>query len=278
MIKVLFSQLAVVFCLCAVAFGVTALAEEELPRGLQGVTVKEHLGENVDLSLQFTDHNGNKVALRDFFQDGKPVLMTLNYYRCKMLCNLQLNAVVEGLRKLDWTAGKEFRIVTTSIDSRNTPMMAKEKRDQFLKMLGRGPDVDWSFLVGEDANITALASQIGFEYKYDEEEDQFAHGLAIFFVSPEGKLTRYLYGLEYSPRDIKFALLDSSAGKIGSSVEKFILNCFHYDETRGRYGPHAFRVMRYGGLLTVTVVGAGLTTLWRREKHFYNREENNRVV
>lgn len=256
---------------CAMA----SFAEESLPKELQGVTVKEHLGDSIDTSLTFKDHNGQDVALKDYFSDGKPVLLTLNYYVCQTLCTLQLNALVDGLRGLNWTPGKEFRIVTISIDPRNTPELASEKRKAYLQSLGKG-DVEWHFLVGNETNIAKIASQVGFEYKWDPVSEQYAHGLAIYFVTPEGKLSRYLYGLTYSARDLKFALLDSSSGKIGTSVENFILNCFHYDETQGRYGPSALKAMRYGGLFTVGLLGMGLAKLWRREK--ISVRSRNRVV
>lgn len=267
-----------IFLLSALALAcasLTGYAEEKTPKELRGVTIKEHLGKSLDLSIPFENDRGEKVTIGSFFEQGKPVLLTLNYYKCKMLCSLQLNALVEGVQKLGWKPGDKFRMVTVSIDPRNNAQLAHEKRESYLKSLGMG-DVDWTFLVGTKANIDRLASQVGFEYKYDPVEDQYAHGIAAYFVSPTGVLSRYLYGLEYSPRNLKFALIDASSGKIGSSVDKFILSCFHYDETRGKYGPTALKVMRVGGVFTMTILGAGLLVLWRRDKK--HRREKNRVV
>jgi protein SCO1/2 len=239
-------------------------AAELLPRKLQGVTVEEHLGQRADLAAPFTDHQGRPASLRTYLAEGKPVLLTLNYYGCTMLCNLQLNALIKGLRGMDWTPGDQFRIVTVSIDHREGATLARDKRAAYLKALGRG-EVDWSFLTGSEASIRRVAGSVGFGFAYDKEQDQYAHPLVLTFLSPEGKISRYLYGLEYTPRDIKFALLEAAQGKVGSTVERLILSCFHYDATSGRYGPFALGIMRLGGAVTVLVLGLLLLGLWWRE-------------
>ncbi len=242
-----------------------ARAEEALPRKLQGVTVEERLGAQVDLGLRLRDQTGREVALADYFRDGKPVLLTLNYYRCKMLCNLQLNALTAGLRGLEWTAGDRFRIVTVSIDHRESSKLASEKRAAHLRALGRGAAVDWSFLVGDERSVRRLADQVGFGYRYDRESDQFAHPAAIMFLSPLGKVSRYLYGIEYRPRDLKFALIEAAEGRVGSVADRLILSCFHYDSSSGRYGPFAFGIMRLSGAATLVLLGGFLAVHWRRE-------------
>ncbi|MCB1153715.1 SCO family protein [bacterium] len=241
-----------------------AKAEEPLPNQLEGVAIQEHLGEQLDLSIPFTDHNGQAVTLKNYVRGDLPVILTLNYYECPMLCTLVLNSLTKSLGGMDWAPGQNFRIVTISIDPNETPKLAAKKRASHLEELGLG-DADWSFLVGTKENIDRVAETVGFGYKYDEDQDQYAHPAAIFFLSPEGKVSRYLYGLDYKPRDVKFALVESSEGRVGSPVDKLVLSCFHYDSSIGAYGPFAFGMMRVGGVVTVVVMAVMLGFFWRRE-------------
>lgn len=242
-----------------------AEAEEQRPPALKSVSIEEHLGNVLDLDLSFTDHQGREVVLRDFFKGGKPVLLTLNYYRCAMLCNLQLNALVESLGGMEWVPGDQFRILTLSIDPNEGPDLARGKRTSYLNSLGRG-EVDWTFLVGGEENIKKVADTVGFSYVYDPKTNEFAHPAAAFFLSPTGTVSRYLYGIQYKSRDIKFALVEASEGRLGSPVDKLILSCFHYDSSRGAYGPFAFGIMRLGGVVTMVVLGGALVVMWRRER------------
>lgn len=244
--------------------GVPVRAAERTPRQLENVTILEHLGETLDPKLTFRNEAGEQVALGDFFKAGKPVILTLNYYQCQTLCSIQLNGFLEGLKTLDWKVGENFRVVTVSIDPNNTPAQAAEKRKQYAQALNQR-DADWNFLVGDEANVRALADAVGFLYRFDAETNQFAHSAAVYFLSPEGKITRYLYGIEYSARDLKFALMDASQGKLGSAMEQLILRCFHYDETLGKYTPFAMNSMRTGAVVTVSALGLLLTILWRRD-------------
>lgn len=266
-----------VMCLCSVAYaqppgvkpgeaGRSSSAEMNSPAGNQ-IDVDEQLGEVMDLNLNFVDHNGNEVSLSDYFDGERPVLLTLNYYRCPVLCNVQLNALTESLRELPWTPGDEhFRVVTVSIDPREDAALAKKKRASHLESLGKGDDVDWAFLTGDALDIRLLAAQVGFGYAYDKEQDQYAHPPVLIFVSPEGKVARYVYGLAYNPRDIKFGLIDAAEGKVGSTVDKVILSCFHYDPSLGRYGTFAFGMMRLGGVVILVILGTVLFFLWRRNE------------
>jgi protein SCO1/2 len=231
------------------------------------IDVDEHLGEHIAKELAFKNHEGETVTLGDYFDGDRPVLLTLNYYRCPVLCNVQLNQLTESLRELDWTAGDDnFRIVTVSIDPREGVELAKKKREGHLSALERGGKVDWEFLTGDAINIRLLAAQVGVSYAYDGEQDQYAHPPVVMFVSPEGKIARYLYGLTYEPQDIKFSLMDAAEGKIGSTTEKLIFSCFHYDATLGKYGKDAMAIMRYGGVATIFVFGGFLSFFWRRER------------
>jgi protein SCO1/2 len=231
----------------------------------KAVAVDEMLGGYLDMDLAFTDHDGKQVRLGDYFDGERPVLVTLNYYRCPTLCNLQLNALTRTLQAFEWAPGEQYRIVTVSIDPREDAELAANKRSSHLEALGRG-DVDWNFLVGDAAQVHMLAAQLGIGYAYDAQQDQYAHPAVLMFASPEGKVARYLYGLEYDPNDVKFALMEAAEGRVGSPVDKLILSCFHYDATLGEYGPFAMGIMRLGGATMVLIVGIPLIFVWRRER------------
>jgi protein SCO1 len=228
------------------------------------IAVDEMLGGHLDMDLEFVDHQGKQVRLGDYFDGKRPVLITLNYYRCATLCNLQLNALTRTLDGFDWTPGDQYRIVTVSIDPRENPELAAAKRDSHLEALDRG-EVDWNFLTGDALQIRMLAAQLGIGYAYDAEQDQYAHPAVLMFASPEGKIARYLFGLEYNASDVKFALMEAADGRVGSTVDKIILSCFHYDATLGEYGPFAMGIMRLGGAFMVLIVGIPLMFVWRRE-------------
>ncbi len=236
------------------------------------VGVDETLGAMLDLDMRFTDHHGEQVRLGDYFDGERPVLITLNYYRCPTLCNLQLNSLTETLREFEWAPGEHYRIVTVSIDPREDAELAANKRATHLDSLGKGDDLDWNFLVGDALQVRMLAAQLGVGYAYDAEQDQYAHPAVLMFASPDGKVARYIYGLEYAPSDVKFALMEAAEGRVGSPVDKLILSCFHYDASIGKYGPFAMGIMRLGGALMVVIVGSFLLVFWRRERRFRHRE------
>lgn len=237
------------------------------------VAVDEMLNGELDMDLAFVDHDGNAVRLGDYFDGDRPVLITLNYYRCPTLCNLQLNSLTRTLEGFaepsgfgaDWLPGKQYRIVTVSIDPREGPELAAKKRQTHLDALGQG-EVDWNFLTGDALQVRMLAASLGIGYAYDAEQDQYAHPAVLMFISPEGKVARYLYGLEYQPSDVKFALMEAADGRVGSPVDKLILSCFHYDASIGEYGPFAMGIMRLGGAAIVLIVGIPMAFIWRRER------------
>jgi protein SCO1/2 len=240
-------------------------AAEPMPKQLEGVGVSEHLGGQVPLDAVFTDWSGQKVRLGDFFTDGKPVLLSLNYYTCPMLCGLQLNGLLHAMSRLDWTAGTQFRVVTVSIDPREQWQLARGKRESFLGEYSR-PGGDWAFLTGTEPEIARLAAAVGFGFRYDPAQKQYAHPAVLTVVSPKGTVSRYLYGIEYKPNDLKFSLMDASQGKTASTVDKIILSCFHFDASEGRYTPWAFGIMRLGGGLTMVLLATLLTVLWLHER------------
>jgi protein SCO1/2 len=245
--------------------GSLACGEERVPKPLAQVTIQEQLGNQLNVDVPFINHQGLAVKLGDYFKAGRPVLLTLNYYACPMLCTLQLNGLIQTLRQVGWKPGDSFQMVTLSIDARETPELANQKRKSYLDLLGWG-EVSWDFLVGQEENIRTVASAVGFTYQYDPETDQFAHPAVAFFLSPGGQVMRYLYGLQVSARDFKFALIDASLGKVGTTLEKLILSCYMYDSRHGAYGPFAMGMMRLGGILTVVLVAFFLALLWKREQ------------
>ncbi|MCB9728658.1 MAG: SCO family protein [Deltaproteobacteria bacterium] len=257
-------------CLLLSASGVAvpaAVAVERVPEPLQKIDIENHLGQKVSPSLSFTDHTGRAVTLGDYFDGKRPVLLTLNYFRCTTLCSVQLNELTGALKKLEWTPGDEhFRVVTVSFDPKDTVDIARGKRESYLDELGKGQDADWAFLTGTQDQIDQLTTQLGYKYTWDTETEQYAHAPAIYTLSPDGTISRVLMGLTYEPRDLRFGLIDASKGEVGTVFDKIILSCFHYVSSDGKYTPFAFGVMRLGGLLTLAVLGLFLLFHWRRER------------
>lgn len=246
---------------------------EPLPQELEGIGIVEHLNEPIPLELEFTDDEGRAVRIGDYFHKDRPVLLSVVYYSCPMLCTLVLNGMTEALRELDWTPGKEFELVTVSFDARETHTLARLKKQSYLSEYGRpGAGPGWHFLVGGEGSIRSLTEAIGFKYRWDEEGHQFAHQAAIYVLTPDGKISRYLYGVMFEPRTLRLSLVEAGAGKVGSPFDQIILYCFHYDETSGSYALAARNVMRAGGILSIVVLGAFLSRLWIRDRQRRRKE------
>jgi protein SCO1 len=241
--------------------------DEQLPSELVGVDVTPRIGEKVNLDLQFTAENGYQVPLRQLFGKGKPVILNLVYYRCPMLCNLVLNGQAAAMRELAWTAGKEFDIVTISIDPEETFDLAKGKKSFYLEAYGRPQArAGWHFLTDHQGNTKRLADQVGFKYHWDAKTEQWAHTAAIMVLTPDGRVSQYLYGVRFKERDLRLALTEASEGKLGTLADKLILFCFHYDPEAKGYVPFARNLMKAGGGLMVLVMGIAITVLFRRER------------
>lgn len=240
-------------------------AEQPLPAELEGVGVEEKLGAQIDLNLTFTAENGYQVPLRQYFAQGRPVLLNLVYYQCPMLCNLILNGQTATLRQIPWTPGKEFEIVTISIDPNETFQLAARKKQTYLTTYER-PAPGWHFLADHQGNSKRLADQVGFRYRWDEKTEQYAHAATIVFLTPEGKISRYLYGIHFKPRDVRLALTEASQNKFALTVDRLLLYCFHYDPQTRSYVLFAKNVMRGGGVLIVLVLAFVLWRMWRFEK------------
>jgi len=239
--------------------------QDQKPSILQQVGIDQKLNTQLPLDLTFRDEHGATVRLGDYF-GSKPVIVSLVYYRCPMLCEQVLNGMTAALNVLRFDVGKEFNIVTVSIDPTETPEIAAKKKEVYLHRYQRPTaDKGWAYLTGDQTNIEQLAKAIGFRYVYDERTKQYAHASGIVVATPEGRLAQYYYGIEYSPKDLRLGLIEASQNKIGTVVDQLLLYCYHYDPATGHYGAIAMRALRIAGALTVVVLGGFVITMLRRE-------------
>jgi protein SCO1/2 len=242
------------------------------------ITIEQKLNEQVPLDLTFHDESGRTVQLREYF-GKKPVLLTLVYYECPSLCGLVLQGLLKSLRVLKYTPGDQFDIVTVSINPKETPALAAAKKQNFLKEYGRLDAANgWHFLTGEEPQIRRLADAVGFRYVYDPKSGQYAHAAGVMLLTPDGKVSRYFYGIEYSPRDLRMGIIDASQGKVGSPVEKIILFCYQYDPTTGKYSLAILRVVQLSSAFTVLLVGGFMVLQFYREKRARSLRKREEVV
>jgi len=257
---------AAVLALLAAGPQAEAQRAEPLPEDLEDVGVTERLDTPVPLELELRDERGQSVRLSDYFDSRRPVLLSLVYYECPMLCTLVLDGMLRVLQELDWTPGEQFEIVTVSIDPRETPELAQQKKATYLAAYGRPAAAPgWHFLTADAPAIGRLTDAVGFRYRYLEDRGEFAHPAVLFVLTPEGRLSRYLFGVQHDPRTLRLSLVEAAAGRIGSPMDKFLLYCYRYDADAGRYAPVALKIMRLGGGASALVLGAFLIGLWRRE-------------
>jgi protein SCO1/2 len=236
------------------------------PEQLQGVGLEQRLNEQVPLDLAFRDDAGRPVSLRQYF-GRKPVVLALVYYECPMLCTLVLNGLLRSLRALSFDAGRDFEVVAVSIDPAEKPSLAAINKRRFTSGYARPGAADGvHFLTGEEAAIQSLAQAVGFRYRYDAKTDQYAHASGIMLLTPDGRLARYFYGVEYSARDLRLGLVEASAGRIGTPVDQILLYCFHYDPATGKYGAVILNILRILGLATVAALSAFLIVMLRRDR------------
>ncbi len=237
-----------------------------LPTALQGVDVIEDLNAQVPLDLKFVDQNGKPVRLKEYFHHDRPVVLTLVYYECPMLCSLVLNGLVNGLQKTPWKPGRDFDLLTVSFDPSEKPPLAADKRSRYLKSYGQpeGTPV-WPFLTGEQEPIRMLADAVGFRYNALPGIRQFAHSAVVFVLTPEGRVSRYLYGIEFSPRDLRLALAEAAAGRAGPTFDRVLLSCFRYNPATRQYAVFVTRFLQIGGLFVLCLVVALLVWCWRLE-------------
>jgi protein SCO1/2 len=258
-----------------VAGAVRAQAPTDAPPDPEGIGITEHLGDQLPLELPFTDESGKAVTLGDYFNDDKPVVLTLVYYRCPAICNALLNGMVYTLNDMEWVAGEEFRIVTVSFDPSETHDLADAKKRNYLSHYERGTVADgWRFLVGEESSTVALAETVGFEYRYEPRTGLYTHAASLMVCTPDGRLSRYINDVMFEPETLRLALMEASEGTIGTPMQQFLLKwCYTYDPGAGKYVVAARKLMMFGGAAMVLLTFVGLGALWRYESKRLERRK-----
>lgn len=256
------------FALAAIVLVPSSLSAQILtdkPNELIDVGIVEHRDQRLPLSTSFTDSSGNTVRLSEFFDGERPVILSFNYASCPMLCKLQLNGLVDGLRKLDWDAGDKFRVVSISIDPSETSQQAAASKQKHLNAYGRpGTGDGWEFLTGTPASIRTAAAAAGFKYKYVPATREYSHTAAVMVCTPDGRLSQYLYGVMYDESTLRLSLADATNGQVGSALDQLLLFCFSYDRMTGKYTPVAKNIMRVGALSTVFGLTICVAPFWFR--------------
>jgi protein SCO1/2 len=238
-----------------------------VPPQLKDVTFKQRLNEQLPLDVAFKDETGRDVRLGDYFATGRPVVLAFVYYQCPMLCTQVMNGISSALTVVPFTAGKDFDVVLVSFDPRDTPKDAAEKKRTHLQYWSsQKTAAGWHFLTGDEASIKRATAAAGFSYRWDESIKQFAHVSGVLVLTPDGRLSRYFYGIEYSPKELRLALVDSGQGKVGSVIDELLLYCFHYDPEAGRYGVVVMNLLRLGGVVTVALMAGFILLMRRREQ------------
>jgi protein SCO1/2 len=236
------------------------------PPSLQNVGIEQHLDGQVPADLPFVDDTGRTVKLGDYF-GKKPLILNLVYYNCTMLCGEALSGLSTAMKLVKFEVGNEFDVVTVSFNPNETPAIAAAKKQEYLKRYGRpGAASGWHFLTGPAGSINALTKAVGFQYQYDPKLNQYAHATAIMVLTPQGRISRYFYGVEFPPKDLRMGLVEASQGKIGNAVDQVLLYCYHYDPATGKYGAIVNNILRLGAGLTILILGGLLFILFRLEK------------
>lgn len=236
------------------------------PPKLENVGIEQHLDTQIPPDLTFRDETGTTVKLGDYF-GRKPLILNLVYYNCTMLCGEALAGLASAMRLVKFDVGNEFDVITVSFDPRETPDMAAAKKKDFVGRYGR-PDAaaGWHFLTGQPDSINALTKAVGFQYQYDARINQFAHATAIMVLTPQGRISRYFYGVEFPPKDLRMGLVEASQGKIGNAVDAVLLYCYHYDPQTGKYGAIVSNILRLAAAATILILGSFLFIMWRLER------------
>lgn len=250
-----------------------AQLNKQKPSNLEDVGVTERLGENIPLNLKFANAEGDSVSLKDLFNKDKPVLLNPVYYECPQLCSMVKEAIYKGVNDLKWSPGTEYDIVTFSFDPNEGPTLAAENKEQYVNKLNRkNAENGWHFLTGSKQNIKTLTEAVGFDFR-KLQNGQYAHGAAIMFLSPQGKITRYLYGIKFDEFNMRNALYEAADGNIGSAAEQVLLYCYQYDADSNSYVPVAWRIMQVGGFATMIILGIFLGFMWMRYRYSNNDKQ-----
>ena len=238
-----------------------------LPEKLNDVGFDQRLGEDVPLDLTFRDSDGETVRLADYFDRGHPVVLSLVYYECPMLCDLTLTGMAQSLRPLELTVGEDFEVVTVSFDPGEGPEVAAEAKNLYVPRYGRAPAWEgWHFLTGDEDQIRRLADAVGFRYVYEEETDEYAHAAGLVMITPEGEISRYFFGTEHPAKDLRLGLVETADDRIGTAIDQILLYCYNYDPALGRYSAATMNLIRAGGALTVLLLGGFIVVMLRRER------------
>jgi len=249
----------------AMSKGIMSPPANVRPPRLENVGIEQHLDAQIPADLTFRDETGSTVKLGDYF-GKKPLILNLVYYNCTMLCGEALAGLTGAMRLLKFDVGKEFDVVTVSFDPRETPQIAATKKQDFVKRYGRGgAATGWHFLTGPAESVNALTKAVGFQYQYDPKINQFAHATAILVLTPEGRISRYFYGVDFPPKDLRMGLVEASQGKIGNAVDQVLLYCYHYDPATGKYGAIITNILRLAAAATILIVGGFLLIMLRLE-------------
>jgi protein SCO1/2 len=242
-------------------------AHDDRPVALRGVDLEQKLGTQVPLDLEFRDEAGRTVRLKEYF-GRRPVILSLVYYSCEDLCPLVLEGLVRSLRPLAFNISDQFDVVTLSFDSRDTPALAAAKKSDAVKQYSRpGAGDGWHFLTGDEAAIRRLTEAVGFRYNYESDKDRFGHAAGIMLLTPAGKVARYFYGIEFSPRDLRLGLIEASANKIGSPIDQLLLFCYHYDPATGKYSLLITNIIRLAAAATVLALAIFIVLMLRRDRN-----------
>lgn len=237
------------------------------PAELEGIEIVDRAGNPVPGDVRLVDESGAEVRLGDFLGHGRPVILQLVYSECPMLCNLVINGYLDGAKELDWSPGTEYEVLSISFNPRETCELAALKKKNYLAALDRpGAEAGWHFLTGEEAEVRRIAESVGFPYRWIEKSKQYAHGAGIFVLTPDGRVSRTLYGIQFPGKDLRFALMEASEGKLGSPLQHIALYCFTYNAAAGGYVVTALTIMKIGGALTVLVLGLFVGALWYRDR------------
>ncbi len=236
------------------------------PPSLQNVGIEQHLDAQVPADLAFVDDEGHAVKLGDYF-GKKPLILNLAYYNCTMLCGEALSGLAGSMKMVKFNAGDQFDVITVSFNPKETPTLAAEKKKDYVKRYGRpSATAGWHFLTGPAESINALTKAVGFQYQYDPKIDQYAHATALMVLTPQGRISRYFYGVDYPPKDLRMGLVEASQGKIGNAVDTVLLYCYHYDPATGKYGAIVANILQIGAGLTILLLGSLLLILFRLDK------------
>lgn len=245
---------------------IPAYSQPGMPAAFQKVGIDQKLRAQVPLETILQDEDGRKVRLGQYFGQ-KPVILALVYYACPMLCNMTLNGLDEAMEKMSLDLGQDYQVVTVSFDERETPPLAKNKKENYVRKYKRsGADEGWHFLTGNGVAVRKVAEAVGFHYAWDSMTNQFAHATGIMVLTPDGHVSKYFYGVRYEPRDLRLGLVDASNKKIGTPVDKILLYCYHYDPATGKYGPVVMNIIRLGALGTILALGMCMFVWLRRDR------------